>query len=160
MRILAVDPLKVEFDVKEDFEKMRQIGVLLNRVKFSNDGCWLWQGWKDRDGYGQCQVANTRLKQRVHRYSYELFIGKIPDGLVIDHLCRVRHCLNPWHLEAVTVRENVLRGNTIPALHLAKHCCPKHNVDYVLRKAGYRDCLICKREAAKRAYRKKKLCES
>lgn len=71
--------------------------------------CWLWTSQMDFDGYGTLKMPSGRLL-RVHRFSYEINVGPIPGGLVIDHLCRVRHCVNPAHLEAVTALENWRRG--------------------------------------------------
>ena len=76
--------------------------------------CWLWQAAKDPKGYGRMGVEVAPKVMRmatVHRVSYQLYRGPIPDGLQIDHLCRVRHCVNPDHLEVVTPYENYLRGN-------------------------------------------------
>ena len=71
-------------------------------------GCWLWVGGRARpNGYGNLSVNNRLVN--VHRLSYELRKGPIPDGLTIDHLCRVRLCINPDHLEAVTRAENTRR---------------------------------------------------
>jgi hypothetical protein len=67
-------------------------------------GCWLWQRCIDRGGYGQMG------KSTAHRYVFNLYRGAIPDGLHIDHLCRVRHCVNPSHMELVSPTENVRRG--------------------------------------------------
>lgn len=65
--------------------------------------CWLWTACRDRRGYG-------RIDSRyAHRLSYEMHVGPIPNGMVIDHLCRVRHCVNPAHLEAVSQQLNVQR---------------------------------------------------
>ena len=90
------------------------------------NGCWLWEGFINADGYGQMRVGDKTM--RVHRVIYGLFHGAIPDGLQIDHLCRIRHCANPKHLEAVTSQENTLRGNG-PYLsrqrNLAKTHCPQ-----------------------------------
>lgn len=74
-------------------------------VQKSERGCWLWVGSTVRGGYGQFRLdASARI--HAHRYAYELMVGQIPDGYEIDHLCRVRACVNPTHLEAVTLREN------------------------------------------------------
>ena len=75
-------------------------------------GCWLWTGNVDRGGYARFNIpAEPRWKlASAHRTSYEIFKGPIPEGLDIDHLCRVRCCVNPAHLEAVTTQENVIRG--------------------------------------------------
>lgn len=77
-------------------------------------GCWGWNGYIHPSGYA-CFGKNSKL---AHRHSYELYKGKIPDGLIIDHLCRNRSCTNPDHLEAVTYKENSIRGLT--GMHLAK----------------------------------------
>ncbi|MAH48206.1 hypothetical protein CMI37_20450 [Candidatus Pacearchaeota archaeon] len=73
------------------------------------NGCWLWLGAHNGRLYGTIFVDNRVTY--VHRLSYELAKGPIPDGLQIDHLCRVHNCVNPKHLEAVTSRQNILRGN-------------------------------------------------
>lgn len=77
-------------------------------VPFS--GCWIWLGSVTTHGYGYFQ-GKDRKKVGAHCASYEHFVGPISDGLQIDHLCRVRCCVNPDHLEAVTQRENLLRGD-------------------------------------------------
>jgi hypothetical protein len=71
-------------------------------------GCWLWTAYTNSWGYGYFRF-NGRWG-RAHRFSYEYFVGEIPKGLGLDHLCRVRNCVNPDHLEPVTNRENALRG--------------------------------------------------
>lgn len=70
--------------------------------------CWLWKGSTIPNSY--VRIYWDKKTQYAHRVSYTVYKGKIPNGLVIDHLCRVRHCVNPEHLEAVTQRENVRRG--------------------------------------------------
>lgn len=85
--------------------------------------CWEWLGRKDRQGYGRFN-ANGKCHS-AHRSSYELFIGRIDKGLEIDHLCRVTGCINPEHLEAVTKKENTLRGISFAAINSRKTKCPK-----------------------------------
>lgn len=61
------------------------------------NGCWLWQGHRDRKGYARIWMNGRH--QSAHRVTYELLVGEIPEGLEIDHLCRVTSCVNPGHLE-------------------------------------------------------------
>lgn len=108
------------------------------------DKCWLWKGGLI-SGYGTFKWNGERL--RSHRLSYELFSGPIPEGLVIDHLCRKRNCVNPDHLEPVTLEENILRGNGLPARNKRKtHCLRGHpfSPDNVrIAPNGSRICRIC-----------------
>ena len=77
------------------------------------DSCWLWTASADRYGYGRFFVGNGQYVQ-AHRHSYERFVGPIPPGLQIDHLCRVKHCVNPQHLEPVTHGVNQQRRYAAP----------------------------------------------
>lgn len=86
--------------------------VLVVRVPFDSP-CILWDGWKDDAGYGLCKVKGK--KRRAHRVAWEKVNGPIPSGLVIDHLCRVRACVNVLHLEVVTRAVNTARGNAARA---------------------------------------------
>lgn len=71
--------------------------------------CWPWLGHQNGHGYGRFSVAS---KQPVaHRYAYEAVVGEVPPGMVLDHICKTRHCVNPSHLEAVTQDENLARGS-------------------------------------------------
>jgi hypothetical protein len=92
---------------------------LLERLEVDENGCWIWQGTRDKLGYGYLSVKNRPA--RVHRLSYTMFVGPIPDGLVLDHLCRTPACANPEHLEAVTQRENTIRG--LVAHVIQTGCC-------------------------------------
>lgn len=80
----------------------------MDRVVFADDGCWIWTGALNGSRYGSIEV-DGRLR-RPHRLLYEFVVGVIPEGLELDHLCRVRHCVNPDHLEAVTRSENLRRS--------------------------------------------------
>mgnify|MGYP001609562296 CR=1 FL=1 len=93
------------------------------------DGCWVWLDNYNPAGYGGMRRSKSTGGEYVfaHRAMYELLIGPIPPGLVIDHLCRNRGCVNPAHLEPVTMRENVLRGVGVAAENAAKtHCDHGH----------------------------------
>jgi hypothetical protein len=100
--------------------------AILGRLEMGGPGCWEWQGALSC-GYGSVKVGTG--SSLVHRLVYELIIGPIPDGLQIDHLCRNRRCARPSHLEPVTQRVNLLRGNTLTAMHAAKtHCVNGHEL--------------------------------
>lgn len=71
-------------------------------------GCWLWHDQLNETGYGMFFIKGKR--RRAHRLSYMMHVGPVPGGLGLDHLCRVRNCINPAHLEPVTQRENINRG--------------------------------------------------
>lgn len=106
-----------------------------------SNGCWLWQGWTRR-GYGA--TSDSGRKVSAHRASYEFFVGPIPEGLHLDHLCRVTQCVNPAHLEPVTPAENVRRS---PFYTGARTACPYgHPYDAentIVRPAG-RWCRRCR----------------
>lgn len=113
------------------------------------DDCWTWLGKPANTGYGQIGFGYPNRKVRnSHRVVYELLVGGIPEGKQLDHLCRNRLCVNPEHLEPVTQKENLLRGDTIPAKNKAKtHCVrgheftPANTGDYGGR--GGRQCKRC-----------------
>jgi hypothetical protein len=104
--------------------------------------CWVWQKMLKYDGYGQMQLSGTRRgKHGVHRVTYEEWVGPIPVGLEIDHLCRVRACCNPAHLEAVTQRVNAQREDH--ANSRKTHCPQRHEytpTNIYLDKRGSRCC--------------------
>lgn len=85
-------------------------GKFWARVDFDGE-CWEWRGYRSTHGYGQFYVPAIRQVGLAHRIAYTLTIGEIPRHLEIDHLCRNRSCVNPSHMEPVTQRENVRRGN-------------------------------------------------
>lgn len=89
----------------------------------TESGCVIWLGYTNEYGYGKITVDDKA--KWVHRVAYEVAKGRIEKGLDIDHLCRVRCCINPNHLEAVTRRVNLLRGNTNTAMHAAKVSCKR-----------------------------------
>ena len=117
--------------------------------------CWLWTGYI-QGGYGMVKESGGR-RVLAHRAVYEILTGKIPEGLQLDHLCRVRHCVNPGHLEPVTQKENILRGISFSARNAAKSECPRgHSYDAANTrrdKYGKRHCRTCHHinETARRA---------
>ncbi len=109
------------------------------------EGCWLWTGALDSDGYGN--VNRSKKSVGAHRYAYELLVGPIPAGMVLDHICRNRRCVNPAHLDPVTNRENILRGEGACARHARKtHCVHGHEFtpeNTRIRPNGSRRCVAC-----------------
>lgn len=86
--------------------------------------CWLWKESTVK-GHGSFFLSRAEGKAYSHRWAYEHLVGPIPEGLELDHLCRVRHCVNPDHLEPVTRRENFLRGYAIGARSVREGKCRK-----------------------------------
>lgn len=119
-------------------------GEFWDRVDKRDDGCWLWLGPLTPKGYGR--TYHKGRVQFVHRIAWSLSGRELADGLELDHLCRVRHCVNPDHLEPVTHRENTLRGDTVTARNAAKtHCVKGHRYtpDNTRMYRGSRYCRTC-----------------
>lgn len=120
------------------------------KVAFSDwSGCWEWTAAKSDGGYGRFRTGGRSSPFVVaHRIAYELLAGPIPDGLVIDHLCRNRACVNPTHLEPVTQRVNTLRGVGLSAINAARTHCPQGHPyegrNLMTTKDGFRQCRACK----------------
>lgn len=133
----------------------RQVASEVDRflAKFqvdNDDACWLWLAAINDGGYGIFHLAKTGKSVRAHRYSYEFFVGNIEEGLDVDHVCRVRACINPYHLEPVTRQVNLLRGIGLPALEILRTHCPQGHpynmANTHIRKSGARRCRACDRE--------------
>jgi len=111
-------------------------------------GCWLWTAAKFPNGYGAFWTGSKMTC--AHRAGYELLVGPVAAEHDLDHLCRVRACVNPEHLEPVTRRENLMRGAGLSALNAAKtHCVHGHefteeNTGTTVR--GGRRCRACDRD--------------
>lgn len=133
------------------------------RIVVSPDGCWMWGGPMNPGGYGV--VCHEGKRVPAHRYTYEMAVGPIPSDKQIDHLCRVRACCNPAHLEVVTQRENTLRGVGLSAINARKTACHRGheltggNVSYYRSTTGGigRCCLACKRAASLRYHARRRL---
>ena len=126
-------------------------------------GCWLWMAAVDPTGYGRVgayRADGAYYVRFAHRVAYELHRGPIPACLVLDHRCRVPCCVNPWHLEPVTSKENILRGVGIAAQYARRSACSNGH-DYTpetLRAMpdGSRRCRVCDRAANRRARAKRR----
>jgi len=115
-----------------------------------NGDCWEWQGACVGGGYGRFRTYRRAVY--AHCFAYELLVGAIPEGLQLDHLCRVRRCVNPAHLEPVTPKENVVRGRS--ANREKEHCANGHVFDTAntYRWKGGRYCRECNKERAYQRY--------
>jgi|ERR1035437_9980653 hypothetical protein len=112
------------------------------------DTCWLWTASGNGHGYGVFFFQGRPIP--AHRYAYELLIEPIAEGLQLDHLCRVRHCVNPSHLEPVNNRTNSLRGVGACARNATKtHCKHGHPFaghNLIITSNGWRKCRTCRDE--------------
>lgn len=146
---------------------MHTIKARIARHQVAANGCWVWTGYVDKDGYGV--VRDNHRANGAHRWFYEHFVGPIPAGLVIDHLCHTRdesceggatcphrRCVNPDHMELVTNAVNVARGRK--PKRTQTHCKNGHEftTENTYRdRNGHRKCRACNRRAA-RAYARRK----
>lgn len=122
---------------------------ILAKIAVSDQGyespCWLWTGALTGNKYSRIVINYKSLYG--HRYFYTYYKGPVPEGLVIDHLCKIRHCCNPDHLEAVSQKENVARGllrETNLQRHAERTHC-KHGHVFDRRTTKQRYCSICAR---------------
>lgn len=116
----------------------------------AND-CWDWLGYVDPYGYGNYGQGPER---RAHRIAWILLVGSIPDEMCLDHLCRVKTCVNPDHMEIVTWEENLRRANVIRSDVFGVCSHPKTPANIYRRSRGYRGCRPC-HTAHTRAYRER-----
>lgn len=120
------------------------------------DACWLWRGAKINTGYGHFWYEGRNVLS--HRVAHLMFVGPIPDGMQVDHLCRVQACVNPAHLEAVTPRVNLLRNNSPTSIACRANTCQRghpytdENTNYYTDPRGrsYRRCRTCNRVRLRR----------
>lgn len=137
----------------------RQLQRFFVKFVIQDDGCWIWRSSPHPRSYGYFYVDSERRSQLAHRVSYEHFRGPIPDGLQIDHLCRMGGCVNPDHMEVVTNRENTLRGTAGQHYSLRTHCKAGHPFDAentILRSDAGRRCRACRTEYDRKKWQERK----
>ena len=120
--------------------------------KRDQNECWEWKGYKDKRGYGQFYIGKDSNGKHItalaHRASYELLRETILNNMTIDHICRNKSCVNPNHLEIVSLRENILRGIGLAAQNYRKtHCIHGHLFDanFAKKNRKWRQCRECQR---------------
>lgn len=118
---------------------------LERKTRTDPNGCRVWLGLRTRDGYGRTTIGGRDTV--VHRAVYEAHVGPVPERMVLDHKCRNRACCNPEHLEPVTARENILRGELS---NRAGKCRQGHDVP------GGGRCLVCRAARQREWYERKR----
>lgn len=136
---------------KTDWQRLAEKYVVNDET-----GCWEWTACRTPAGYGQFYFEGRR-NNFAHRAAYIMLVGPIPDDKVIDHLCKVRHCCNPAHLEPVTQRENLIRGDGFSGNARSDSCPNGHPYTpenmYVRPKGPpRRECLTCRKTYAARRF--------
>ncbi len=135
-------------------ETMPAIERFMSHVDKQDGGCWGWFGAKTKKGYGSFVIKKNNIVKgyRAHRWSYVYFVGYIPNGLTLDHLCKNPSCVNPSHLEAVTLKENLLRGDGFSGQNSRKLFCKRNHVlvpiPLTRKTSSKRYCPVCENEKA------------
>lgn len=129
---------------------------LTEKIAVDAGGCWNWTGCTQPNGYGKSY--HERRTWLAHRLTYTLLVGVIPDGLVIDHLCKNTHCVNPLHLEVVTSQVNTLRGQSPSAQQVHRTHCPLGHPlsgDNLYVHRNKRGCKRCRRDQCRASWRRR-----
>ena len=155
---LATAPARPNGGVPLNSAERRRLETVISNPRFWSKvkpadflDCWEWMGRRDRNGYGDFATHGRTFK--AHRVSWATVNGPIGEGLHVDHLCRNPSCVNPAHLEPVTPRVNILRGEAFSAVHARKTHCPRgheynlENTYFRKDRRGRRQCRVCSQEA-------------
>lgn len=132
------------------------------KIALTDSDCIEWIAGTNEHGYGIFFISKSPRRRfvRAHRWSYEHHVGPVPEGLDLDHLCRNRACVNPDHLEPVTARVNLLRGESPSALNAKKTHCPAGHAyagsNLSVNSDGNRVCRTCRRARDRRRYHQRK----
>ena len=133
--------------------KAPAIDRFLLKIAQQVNGCWLWIGHvRKDDGYATFYFDGKRAGY-AHIFAYEYFVGDVPDGLTLDHLCHTRHCVNPTHVEPVTFAENVRRGLSFAGINYGKIACSQGHLlegDNLRMEGRSRRCRTCAKSASQR----------
>lgn len=130
------------------------IKYITDRVEIDSNDCWNWTLFRDRQGYGYAHI--NRKRQASHRVSYTAFIGPIPEGYHVDHVCWNPACCNPNHLQVLTASDNCRRLRKA----LMTHCIHGHKFEgrnLIIRNSGSRVCRECMNTNARRYQQRKRL---
>lgn len=152
---------KITEYMKPAIERFNAKYVISTDMFYDGSPCWIWTAAKNSGGYGLFHVSSVSPCRLAHRWSYEYHVGPILGGLSLDHMCRIRNCVNPAHLEAVPVVVNVLRGNSWSGRNLRKtHCINGHELTAENIYSGVngkrRLCLTCRSKRSREYYARKK----
>ncbi|KKL44868.1 hypothetical protein LCGC14_2361410 [marine sediment metagenome] len=149
------------YERPEPVVRFRKKWKLSTEHSYKGTQCWEWVAYTRTDGYGEFGIPKGKGKTCLsHIWAYKHFCGSIREGLQLDHLCRIRHCVNPEHLEAVTQQENIRRGEA--GQHNARktqcpHGHPYSKKNTYLRPGGGRTCRACKNASSRAARGRRRL---
>jgi hypothetical protein len=131
---------------------LSRYSLFWQRVERLQNGCWLWKGGHSIENNQRRPYGRFKIKGKyvfAHRFSFQMKYGEIPKDKVLDHICNNTMCVNPDHLQIVTIKENILKGNGFGAINKRKEFCPKGHplkegnlVSWAL-KQNKRLCLTC-----------------
>lgn len=132
---------------KKDYVELSLKERFLPHIQIIDNGCWNWTNGRDKEGYGFfCFNGKT---MRAHRFIFQYYLNVENTSAVVDHICRNTSCVNPKHLEFVTVTENTLRGNNFSAINSRKTNCihghPLNGDNLYVKPKGERQCRMCAR---------------